>query len=148
MGDGGWGIGAPRPRRLKISLDILGNFSYHVPMDDHSNPTGEGDLPAPPLHPAVQPAPSPALLAKRLEQSLHRKRDIPLTPEQRLEAQGILLDSLFSAMLFSTPHPGQDYDERFNIAVALRAQKQSAHALTAISDIRYREKKRKDDLEK
>lgn len=117
-------------------------------MDDHSNPTGEGDLPDPPLHPPLQPAPSPALLAKRLERSLNRKRDIPLTPEQRLEAQGILLDSLFSTMLFSTPQPGQDYDERFNIAVALRAQKQSAHALTALSDILYREKKRKDDLEK
>ncbi|MBI2234759.1 MAG: hypothetical protein HYU57_07250 [Micavibrio aeruginosavorus] len=117
-------------------------------MDDHSNPTGEGDLPALPLHPAVQPGPSPALLAKRLEHSLHRKRDIPLTPEQRLEAQGILLDSLFSTMLFSTPQPGQDYDERFNIAVALRAQKQSAHALTALSDMRYRENRRKDDLKK
>ncbi len=112
-------------------------------MEDYQNPAGEGDLPDLPskILPGTLPAEAPPktdLLAERLLRSMRGSIDENLTSEQKLARQGMMLDSLFTSMLLSVPHPGQPYDERFNLAVALRAQKQSAQALIALERIRNR----------
>ena len=109
-------------------------------MDDHQNPAGEGDLPAlsPPDLPVLAADPPSPLLADRLMRSLSFKTGKPLSPEQQLAAQAHMLDSLFTTMLLSRPAAGQVFDERFNLAVALRAQKQSAQAFAALALIRHR----------
>lgn len=128
---------------LDKNLDELGKISYKHFMDDHQNPAGEGDLLA--LSPSAQDpqvtAPS-SLVADRLLRYLRIEDTQNLTPEQRLGAQAQLLDSLFTSMIFARPVDGQVYDERFNLAVALRAQKQSAQALAALSLIHHRRTRR------
>ena len=112
-------------------------------MENDQNPAGEGNLrePSAETSPETLPADAPlktGLLVERLLRAMKLNIDENLTSEQKLARQGMMLDSLFTSMLLAVPHPNQPYDERFNLAVALRAQKQAAQALIALELIRHR----------
>ena len=98
-------------------------------MENNHTPSGEGKLPAGrPLSPLAQD------VRKALKIRLHHAVDSPAI----LRHQSDILDSLFTTMLLDCTAQTED-EQKFHLAVAMRAQRQCLDTIRALFEIKFRQ---------